>query len=113
MSKLVAYLYSQTRPNEEQLKRFEKFLRGKYGAGTTLEWVESGLYPGGFPKRGGSVHHSHAGLSGPGLRGENQCAFHPGGELEVEAAARRGDRGADGPVQEDGPGVWPGINPSY
>ncbi len=48
MSKLVAYLYSQTRPNEEQLKRFEKFLRGKYGAGTTLEWVESGLYPGGF-----------------------------------------------------------------
>ena len=31
----------------------------------------------------------------------------PGGELEVEAAARRDDRGADGPVQEDGPGVWP------
>lgn len=48
MSKMKAYLYSESRPTQEQEKRFEAFLRGKYGAGTELEWVESNLFPGGF-----------------------------------------------------------------
>ena len=48
MSEIKAILYSETRPTQEQEKRFTKFLKGKYGAGTTLEWVESNLFPGGF-----------------------------------------------------------------
>ena len=48
MSKMKAYLYSESRPTQEQEKRFEAFLRGKYGAETELEWVESNLFPGGF-----------------------------------------------------------------
>lgn len=48
MTELKAYLYSESRPTEEQEKRFAAFLKGKYGAGTQLEWVESNLFPGGF-----------------------------------------------------------------
>ena len=48
MTELKAYLYSESRPSEEQEKRFAAFLKGKYGAGTQLEWVESNLFPGGF-----------------------------------------------------------------
>ena len=48
MIELKAYLYSESRPSEEQEKRFAAFLKGKYGAGTQLEWVESNLFPGGF-----------------------------------------------------------------
>ena len=48
MTELKAYLYSESRPSEEQEKRFTAFLKGKYGAGTQLEWVESNLFPGGF-----------------------------------------------------------------
>ena len=48
MTKMTAYLYSETRPSEEQEKRFAAFLKGKYGAGCELEWVESNLFPGGF-----------------------------------------------------------------
>ena len=48
MNELKAYLYSESRPSEEQEKRFAAFLKGKYGAGTQLEWVESNLFPGGF-----------------------------------------------------------------
>ena len=48
MTKMTAYLYSETRPGEEQEKRFAAFLKGKYGAGCELEWVESNLFPGGF-----------------------------------------------------------------
>ena len=48
MTELKAYLYSESRPSEDQEKRFAAFLKGKYGAGTQLEWVESNLFPGGF-----------------------------------------------------------------
>ena len=48
MTELKAYLYSESRPSEEQEKRFAAFLKGKYGAGTQLEWVESNLFLGGF-----------------------------------------------------------------
>ena len=48
MTELKAYLYSESLPIEDQENLFAAFLKGKYGAGTQLEWVESNLFPGGF-----------------------------------------------------------------
>ena len=48
MEKIKALLYSETRPSQKQEARFSAFLRKKYGMGVKLEWIESGLFPGGF-----------------------------------------------------------------
>ena len=54
MEKIKALLYSETRPSQEQEARFSAFLRKKYGKGVKLEWIESGLFPGGFRLEVGS-----------------------------------------------------------
>lgn len=43
-----AILYSDTPPNDEQKKRFEKFLTQKYGQNITLIWKKSNVLQGGF-----------------------------------------------------------------
>lgn len=43
-----AVLYSDTPPNEEQKKRFDTFLKQKYGQDITLIWKNSNAFPGGF-----------------------------------------------------------------
>ena len=54
MEKIKALLYSETRPSQKQEARFSAFLRKKYGKGVKLEWIESGLFPGGFRLEVGS-----------------------------------------------------------
>ena len=48
MKRSKAYIYSASKPSDEQLKRFCAFLKNKYGEKITPEWVESDMYPGGF-----------------------------------------------------------------
>ena len=45
---LRAYIYSDSPPTEQQLKRFTAFIEGKYGVSLIPEWVESDKYKGGF-----------------------------------------------------------------
>lgn len=44
----IAILYSLTPPDEEQEKRFQAFLKEKYGQNTVLLWKRSDAFPGGF-----------------------------------------------------------------
>ena len=44
----TAILYSLTPPDEEQEKRFQAFLKEKYGQNTVLLWKRSDAFPGGF-----------------------------------------------------------------
>ena len=48
MKRSKAYIYSASKPSDDQLKRFCAFLKNKYGEKITPEWVESDMYPGGF-----------------------------------------------------------------
>lgn len=51
---LKALLYSKVRPDDTQNKRFEYFLKNKYGEDISLEWIESDAFPGGFRLEVGS-----------------------------------------------------------
>ena len=44
----TAILYSDSRPTEEQEKRFYSFLNGRYGSDIKLVWKETNAFPGGF-----------------------------------------------------------------
>ena len=48
MKRSKAYIYSASKPSDDQIKRFCAFLKNKYGEKITPEWVESDMYPGGF-----------------------------------------------------------------
>ena len=48
MKRNKAYIYSASKPSDDQLRRFCAFLKDKYGEKITPEWVESDMYPGGF-----------------------------------------------------------------
>ena len=51
---LAAKLYSAAEPGKEQRARFDKFLKNKYGAEVTLEWIRTDAFPGGFRLEVGS-----------------------------------------------------------
>ena len=43
MKRSKAYIYSASKPSDDQLKRFCAFLKNKYGEKITPEWVESDM----------------------------------------------------------------------
>ena len=45
---LKAVLYSDTRPDENQTRRFQAFIEKKYGPGVEFVWEQSDKYPAGF-----------------------------------------------------------------